>query len=366
MFKNIINSLLFIAFFLNLLTACWLLIKSRKKTIPLLVAAFSTASAFWALGIGLFRSLPDHALWVLYSNQLLICSGALIASPFLHFSILFSRKMVKKRALVLIYAPTLVFIILAFIPNALIKGTQTQEWGRASLLGSAYPLFTAYFVLYYCIGFFLLGIAFLRAQGKVKNQLSYILLATFSTCTIDLFFNVILVEIVNYKYVWVGPLSAFVWVSVLAYAITKHELMDIRVAVSKTTAYIATFTLYGLCLSIVLLGVSTILEPRSLGLLFLTCLGCIFLTSLTFHKVRDHLQTVSDKFLFKQQVESEAVAKTTAALNYEINAALSTLHLASQKLEKSQTLGISDKTVVQLIGNCVAKIGDAIEKIQKG
>jgi len=306
-----IDFLLFLVFSLNILIAFGVLLKSKFKPESLLISAFTAASAFWALGVALFRSLPQNLPLLLMADRLLISSGALIASPFLHFAMLFSGRKPTLFEKFFIHGTAVVFVVLSFVPNALIEGIYSTSWGRVSVLGYAYPFFTAYFVVYYIFGFFFLGRAFLKAHGNYRNQLIYILTATFFTCTIDMVFNVVLVPFVNYKFVWAGPLSGFLWVSIMVYAFSKHELLGIKVVINRTASFVITLFMFSLVYLTLIVWPYYEFVSHSIDLGFLTVsiLFGGFGVGLFFHKVQHLVQTSTGKTFFELEYDFEKTLK---------------------------------------------------------
>jgi hypothetical protein len=70
-------------------------------------------------------------------------------------------------------------------------------------------------------------------------RLKYILFSTLPSTLIGAFFNLYLILLGNYKYIWVGPYCSFVFASGVSYAILKHRLMGIELASRYLAVYIS-------------------------------------------------------------------------------------------------------------------------------
>lgn len=340
----IISIFLIVVFCANSIIATLFLIKTRG-TLQVLVAGFSYASAFWALGVSLFRTIPINSQWILPANQLIDASGALIAPFFLHFSFEFSRKKLSLFWMSVMYLTAFFFIGLVFLPNAIIAGIDLEVWGKSSHLGYGYWYYTAYFTIYYCIGFAILWRAYNKAVGSHRTQIRYILVASFITCTIDMIFNVICVQLVNYKYLWVGPLSGLFWVSIIAYAVTKHELMDIKAIVTKSMAFIIASILFSFTYLFFVWLFFTQLGYFSISWQFLgfTVIFGGFGVGLYFHRVQRFIQTSAYRKFLKINYDFDSVLKHTSK---QFSKAVQQSDVLDQLLDLQDSLEVNNSLAI--------------------
>jgi len=220
------------AFFLNL-----------KKVSNRSLIAISYFSFAWTAAILAFRLCPYTYYQVLLGfNRLFIVAAAGIATSFLHFSLTFPQTRSKKWGIWLIHLPILITAVIVFIPRALISEIVLQSWGKESHLGYLYPIYGLFIVLYFLVGIGLLVTRYLGASDvQERRKVFWILLATISTGTVDIFFNLLLILMGNYKYIWVGPLSALLWVCLLGYTTTKHRTLEIKILITRAIAVSITF-----------------------------------------------------------------------------------------------------------------------------
>ncbi|MBU0502218.1 MAG: hypothetical protein KJ811_03110 [Candidatus Margulisbacteria bacterium] len=151
-------------------------------------------------------------------------------------------------------------------------------------------------------------------------QLRYVISATMITGSVDICFNLILILLGNYKLIWVGPYSSFVWVSILAYAITKHRLMNIAVVISKAMAHIIT-TIFLAAVYLIFTYSYITLVSAKIGLAFIA-ISVLYglLVGEVFQLVRTRVQTATDRAFIKgwydyRKVQREASSGLAKAMS---------------------------------------------------
>lgn len=89
-------------------------------------------------------------------------------------------------------------------------------------------------------------------ESILKQQSEIFFWGYLSSSIIGVTFNLILPWFGNYELIWVGPTSALVFVSATSYAIIKHHLFDIRLALFRTIAYFIAIGVLGISFAIVI------------------------------------------------------------------------------------------------------------------
>lgn len=315
---SFVDSLLLLSFLSYLIIGLFLVIKNRTSRSNILLACISFSSAMWTLGILLFRTIPYDYAALYCLNLLFIVSSGVIASSFLHFSIIFSLRDYRLTRIQswLIHLPNVLILIAGMFPDVFIRDLIQQTWGRESILGWGYVYFGIYIVGYFLVGLLMLFLSYVKATGNYKNQLFYIIAATMFTGTIDIYFNLILILFGNYRYVWVGPYSFFFWVFILAYAITKTRLMDISVIISKSIAYGLTMVILGIGYLLFVIPYRLYISPAiDIGFISLSIAYGIF-TGFAFERLRMFIQTSSDKVFLKGRYDfTDTLAGISEALS---------------------------------------------------
>ena len=153
MIKDIhINLFLFLACLLDIFLAFFIVRNSHKKEHQIVFAFSSLFVGLWTFGILMFRLTTDLRMALFWNREFIVASG-LIASTFLHFSLVFTGSRLSNAKRFFLHLPNAFIVIAVFIPNFLIRNVVVRSWGKESLLGYFYPLFALYFSLYIILSY---------------------------------------------------------------------------------------------------------------------------------------------------------------------------------------------------------------------
>lgn len=269
--SNLLFGLLFVPAFFDYLLAGLVFLKSKNRE-KNLFSVYCMFVGFWTISIALFGIVGIR--YALFWNKLFIASAALLPATLLHFVYLFNKERISFYKLAGIYLPFCIVVIqLMFFSGHYIKDIVMQPWGKESVLGKYYYIFGAYFVLYATFSFVKIFIRYLGSIGVDKQRSKYLLLAMVPSALVGAYFNLFLILVGNYKYIWVGPYCSFIMVFVTAYAIVKYRLMDIKLAFTRASIFIIVYTLVlGLpfFVGLQILGIGFWLLPTTLMAIFAT------------------------------------------------------------------------------------------------
>jgi signal transduction histidine kinase len=193
------------------------------------------------------------------------------------------------------------FFVVAAATDLIVKDFSFEKYKLLYSMGVLYPLYAALHISYMGYGAFILLSNIFRFKGLKRHQSIYVFLGFFISSGIILILNLILEQVifVPREIARFGIYGLIIFEGLTAYAITKHRLMDIRVVISRTAAWLITVGLLGsIYLGLVWLY-RTFISPR-IDLLFLawTILYGI-LVGETFQRIRLFLQTTADKAFVK-------------------------------------------------------------------
>jgi len=190
----------------------------------------------------------------------------------------------------------------------LLSGIKHFFWGYYPIAGPLYWIPISFFILFIaCIPILLSA---LKEESKAGHQLKvqqikYLMVAYIGAVTglVDYFpkYNIAI-------YPW-GHLSALIFISVIAYAILKHQLMDIEVVLRKGLIY---SLLVGLLTALYLSGVflfGNYLGSRKSAASILFTIFSIIFFSLTFQPLRDKIQEFIDKVFFRGKYDYQKTLK---------------------------------------------------------
>ena len=165
---------------------------------------------------------------------------ALIPATFFHYFYAFlSPKTYWKRAK---WVYLIGFIFILFIPsNFFINGVNSFYWGYYPKAGLIHPIFLIYLftIMAICVYKLLMKGMKIKWQGIEGTQLNFLLTSFLVYCIASADF------LVNYGFPHypIGVIAILVSLAISAYAIVRHRLMDIRLAISNMAIFIIVYTL---------------------------------------------------------------------------------------------------------------------------
>ena len=196
-------------------------------------------------------------------------AGAIFIAPFYFHYIcaLLNICSQKKKTLIFAY----IFSIISFLFNLtpfFVKSVSQKLWFKywpdAGIVYGPFLAIWGWVVLY---GFYLLIISLKNTSGQEKNKLRYILVASAiawggGSTNFPLWFNVPIPPI--------GNISASIYIAIVAYAIVRYRLMDIKIAITRAGIFLIVYTF--------VLGIPFIVLGRTGSGLLATTLAVIFAT----------------------------------------------------------------------------------------
>jgi signal transduction histidine kinase len=229
----------------TLILGFFVLIKNRKARLNQLFFACSLAIAAWSLAQSTMHT-AYNLTWI--GSKIVHFAAPFIAVFFLHFAAVIANRP-NKKILWITYAIGIICSILGGFSKTIVvalwpmKVSETFTLAytvKAGILYIPYMLFFALAVLY---AIYIMFKEFSISTGAKRNQLKYMLIGA----TVGFSGGV-----VNFCYPFrinLYPLTPFatytipVYALIAAYAILKHRLLDIKVALSRTGLL---FVIYGL------------------------------------------------------------------------------------------------------------------------
>ena len=241
---DIRDLLLFLVGFINLSLGFLVFLKNRKSNINIYYGFTALATAGWAIGLAAFR-LSNNPQLALFWAQFYYVSAALIGTSFLSFSFSFPFDQGKIRFTyrILFYIFTAFVIFVSVWPSAMIQSIEKRLWGNEAILTSFYYIYTTYFIM--CmIGAFGNFLQKSRKSDKLqKIQIKYVFIGTLIAAIWGVAFNLIFPLIGNYRLIWLGPYFTLIMVGLIAFAILKHHLMDVKVITTEIFSILVSLVL---------------------------------------------------------------------------------------------------------------------------
>ena len=284
--------------------------------------AFASGCAccfLWLFSFGL-AYLIDNQTTAAFLLRLGITGAIFTAMTFHHFIVLLLNRR-ERLFIVLTYLLGIIFAVLTWLPNGFIKGFYQYSWGY-------YPDFTRLnlvSVLVFAI-LFARGavLSYFGYHNKLKdgfmmeaNRLRYI----FWGFVVGPIAGIDYLPGYGFDFYPFGFLIMTAWVSIISYAILKHQLMDIEVVIKKTLVFAGLFAfVFGVIVAVAMLTQELIanyfIHSRFISLAISAAI-IVFLHQ----PIYNLLVNLTNKYLFQKKYDARKI------LNAFSNEALTILNL---------------------------------------
>ncbi|OGC09337.1 hypothetical protein A3F86_00600 [candidate division WOR-1 bacterium RIFCSPLOWO2_12_FULL_45_9] len=267
---------------------------------------FTLSIFIWNIGYALMYRAADLSRALSYAK---LGTLGIILIPL--FANLFVVNVLEKKerlftAVTFIYASMLVWLL---VTNGFYSSVNSYSWGNYPVADGYNYLNIIFFVFLFLKISFQLGHEIFIVSGADRLKMLYLMVA------FAIGFFGFIDWIPNY-YSNFYPIAFFLsssWVFILAYAITKHRLMNISVIISKTLAWVLTiFFLGSVYAAMVWLHLSFISSQITAVFFAVTIIYGIIVGN-TFQRVRLFLQTTADKAFVKGWYDFPVVVRKAAS-----------------------------------------------------
>ena len=288
---------------------------SQQRRSPLVFFFFLTTvgAAVWSIGIALFLLTSNPNVMVAAAVLYYIAAALIALSAILIGYSLRYGKVPGDKIMMLLVAPFLVISIpIAVYPGILLESVTVADQNTATLVLVTYVLYGLYFTIYYSCALLLLYSAYKKTSGRWKTSYAYLLAAFLLSGLIGMWFNLVLPALGDYSLIWAGPLSIFPFMTIVYLAIIRYGLFDLRLALSRMTAYtfsiIAIAIIYvGLYWGVMLLVSKWFMPDFDMGAADFnaTSLALILVLVLTFQPIKRFFDRVTNSIFYRNRYSRE-------------------------------------------------------------
>lgn len=236
------SALLILIAIINIVFIAVLSSRSKSTTANKLFIAAIFFNVLWSVGDAVFYGVHN-------TSQALIGSQLFFISPMFtaYFLLLFARAfhdlkpMHVSKALLLAVPPLIAAVIIAVDNTILLESvTITDTINKFTVNKIEFIIYTLYFSVYFGLSYFLLYKKARAKKGVEKEQLRYIFYAAIMSSFLAMISNLSLPVLGYSQFIWLGPLFTMFYILIVAMSIARHGLFDIRAAIARSLAYIAT------------------------------------------------------------------------------------------------------------------------------
>ncbi len=351
--------------FLPLISAVFVLslgifvfLKNKKSKLNIIFFLLSISFIVWFFStFMMFISQTDKQ--AVFWDRTVYLGVIFIPILMYHFSLVFSKAKNNKK-LYLGYLLTFIFVILSRT-DYFVAGLFKYEWGVHTKAMLLHHFFLIYFSTYLFFFYYNIYKHYRKTKiGIERNQAKYIFIAFLVLLSGSLaYLPAYGVGIYPFAY-----LSGMVFVVILAYAILKYRLMDIRIVAKKSTVFTtlvmiitAAYVLAAFLLSWVIFGGIYTFKSQ-----IITGLIVAILVALGFRPFYNWLKKITDTFLFKGEYRpAELVADISDILSRTLSLR-KIIEILKEKISNSLRL---EKVEILVLGEKNIKLKIGKESLQK-
>ncbi len=233
-----INIFVFFASALSLIFGLLVYARNREHSTNKAFLWFAITVGSWALSLGVFRSGFENL--ELYA-RLLYVTAALIAFTFAVFMRHYEAEDDPSWYwYILVGIPTACILFIAAIPGLLVIDVLPRPGQESFIVLNTVPhiLYFAYIVI---SGFAGLGLLAQRAYHNTlgaRNKYLYIMAATAVPTSAGVVSNLLLPSMGIFEYNWVGQVSTFAMVTIMAYGMFRQQIFDARVIATELLLFL--------------------------------------------------------------------------------------------------------------------------------
>lgn len=231
-----------LVFVTSIFSSALVFIKAAKKSTNITWSLFSLSVALWGFSLFVW-SASSTQQEALFWSRLLNLSSIFIPIFFYHFVFCFTERK-KGMAIELFLSYAIIFLCFAiaiYFPNSFIPSVgKIMSFKYYPQPGILYYIFSVFFVYFTAKGTYLLFKDLTRAVGLRRNQVKYLLFGVLigfiggSTTFLPVF---------GIKIYPFGTYLVPIYVLTVTYAILKHRLMDINLALTRAGIFVFVYAL---------------------------------------------------------------------------------------------------------------------------
>ncbi|PYM63670.1 MAG: hypothetical protein DME11_16090 [Candidatus Rokuibacteriota bacterium] len=253
----------------------------------------------WVIGMAAaFRQGAQVELWF----RVAFAAASFLPAAFLAFAHHYPTlsRWPTRRVIHLNFAIALLFAACSLTTDLIVRAAAMTQLGPTRDIGPAYPAFAAYFLIAWVLALAVFLTKSHGARGLARLQLHYLAAGILIGGTGGITMNLLVPLLTgDSRYSWIGPLFILVFIALVAHAIIRHRLMDLRLVIHRGLTLVAAMLVSLLPVAIFLTvawpRLSLHLESHELVVL----LTAIALVSLLIPLIRDLAGQLLDRYVYR-------------------------------------------------------------------
>jgi len=270
--------------------------KNRGSAVNRFFLGFSLAVVLWTVS----NYLADAQFSFFWTRMTYVGSSGIA-----FFLVLFANRFgdtnyAKRWITIFISLFTALILALIWVPNLLLIGVTPYAQGVNVNTGSLYTLYPVFFASAAILALWQMIRKYRHANGTPKAQLRVLLAGITLSLVIGFLANSLIPLLTkNYQITKFGPFGAVFFIAFTAYAIVKHRLLDVRIAMRKTFVQVAV-SLAILVFTLAIVFIAAPFVGQSIQDLTLVVIGglTLFVGLLFLNPLNHFFERVANKYFF--------------------------------------------------------------------
>src|SRR2546426_170069 len=284
------------------------------STTHLYFAAFTMSLSIWLFGIAAwcYETFAELGLRVAFAG------ASLIAPTFLGLTRTFPSHL-HQGAWRWLAGPLFVggmFSILSLTTPLVAYDAAVSASGLHRRAGPLYPAFAVFFITTFAAATTIFFQRWWNARGRARVQLQYLGVAILVPGAAAITTNLILPVITGRStYSWLGPFFTGLLVALVAHAVIRHRLMDLRLVIHKSLTLVIAVVLSILPVAAIVLvmfwpPLSYHLDPHEL----IPMVAAVFAVTILVTPIRREAERFLDKYLYRAQADFKRTVREASEL----------------------------------------------------
>jgi len=271
-------------------------------------AVYTASVASWTVGIAGLQGTHHPNVWV----SIVFASASLIPVSLLLFTRSYPSPSSSPRATAVrwVIAVATAFALLSLTSNLIFYDASITSAGFSRKPGVLYPAFAVYFLGIWGIAVGIFISKWRAARGVARVQLQYLGAAIVLSGAGAITTNLLLPLLTGRStYNWLGPYFQLAFVGIVAHAIIRHRLMDLRMVIHRGLTFAVAMLVSLLPVAVVLVvswpRLARRLEANELAIL----LAAIILVSLLIPLTRDVAGRLLDRYVYRTKTDFQRTVR---------------------------------------------------------
>src|SRR5438132_7145365 len=195
-------------------------------------ALFTLLGGFWVLGTA--STFRGEQLEL--SARVAFAAASFLPAAFLAFTRHYPTlsRWPTRIVIHLNFAIALLFAACSLTTDLIVRAAAMTQLGLTRDIGPAYPAFAAYFLIAWVLALAVFLAKSRGARGLARLQLHYLAAGILIGGTGGITMNLLVPLLTgDSRYSWIGPLFILVFIALVAHAIIRHRLMDLRLVIHR-------------------------------------------------------------------------------------------------------------------------------------